>query len=218
MRAQLFSALFLSGVASACPLVDRQSATPTTAASGPVATGKTGNGGTKVDMVAAIKAIMPKSQSCEGADFPDECRTAEQAAPFVSKACADLSDGECAATLSLMGYESEDFRYKHNLGNNPGQGTANMMQINYITMYAADLFGADKVAGLAPDEVLALVTPDETNFGSAAWFLKTQCPDVRDGLKTASDAGWAAYHACIGTDLNDKRNAYWARAKTAFGL
>jgi hypothetical protein len=77
-------------------------------------------------MVAAIQAIMPTSGSCPGGN--DECRTAKQAAPFLSKACADLSDGECAATLALIGLESGDLKYKHNIGGGlPGQGTANMM-------------------------------------------------------------------------------------------
>jgi hypothetical protein len=79
-------------------------------------------------MAAAIQAIMPTSKSCADAKFPDECRTAEQAAPFISKACADLSTGECAATIALMGLESVEMKFKHNVSpGRPGQGTANMM-------------------------------------------------------------------------------------------
>jgi hypothetical protein len=79
-------------------------------------------------MVAAIKAIMPTSDTCAGATEPDDCRTAEQAAPFVSKAVAELSPGETAGVLALMGLESGSFKYKHNVFPGvPGQGTANMM-------------------------------------------------------------------------------------------
>lgn len=79
-------------------------------------------------MAAAVLAVMPTSSSCDEAEFPDECRTAEQAAPFISKACADLSPGECAATIALMGLESVEMKFKHNVSpGRPGQGTANMM-------------------------------------------------------------------------------------------
>jgi hypothetical protein len=90
----------------------------------------------------------------------------------------------------------------------------------FVSEYATDLFGADKVAGKSPVEVLAMVTPDEHNFGSAAWFLTTKCTaDVRASLKTGTDAGWTAYNQCIGVDgsLPD-RMAYWTRAKKAFNL
>ena len=132
MRVQHFSALLLGGFATASPLAVRQAAPATTA--GPCA-GNTGTGsgtgtgtGTDVDMAAAIQAIMPTSKSCADAEFPDECRTAEQAAPFISEACADLSTGECAATIALMGLESVEMKFKHNVSpGRPGQGTANMM-------------------------------------------------------------------------------------------
>jgi len=137
MRAQHFSFLLLGGLASACPMAGRQAPTTTVAAAPtPSATPATGSGGggggsssggaAGVDLPAAIKAIMPSSNSCSGASFPDECRTAEQAAPFISKACSDLAKAECAATIALMGLESGDMKYKHNLVH-AGQGTANMM-------------------------------------------------------------------------------------------
>lgn len=130
MHVQLLSTLLFSGLAVAGPLACRQAAAPT-----PTPTPAAGNGGTTsssgVDLAKAIAAVMPSANSCSGADFPDECRTAEQAAPFISKACADLSDGECAATVALMGLESGDLKFKHNVSpGRPGQGTANMMQID----------------------------------------------------------------------------------------
>ncbi len=90
----------------------------------------------------------------------------------------------------------------------------------FISEYATDLFGADKVSGKSPNEVLALVMPDEPNFGSAAWFLTKKCSaDVRASLATGTDAGWKAYNGCIGVDGTlPNRMAYWTRAKQAFGL
>jgi hypothetical protein len=76
------------------------------------------------------------------------------------------------------------------------------------------------VANKSPVDVLAMVTPDEHNFGSAGWFLTAHCePSVREGLKTGSDAGWTAYMQCVGVDGSDPaRVEYWNRAKKAFNL
>ena len=211
-------------------------------------------------MAEAILAIMPSSGTCEGADLPEDCRTAEQAAPFVEKACADagLNPAETAAVLALMGLESVDFKFKHNVfPGRPGQGTASMMMPNvsvscppfppspslffslycfcllfppsdvekphthtqFIAEYATSLFGADKVQGKSPAEVLEMVTPDEHNFGSAVWFLTTKCADARGSLKTGSDEGWLAYMQCVGVPGSDPaRMEYWTRAKKAFNL
>ncbi|KAL1841489.1 hypothetical protein VTJ49DRAFT_6980 [Mycothermus thermophilus] len=232
MHLHYLSAVVLAGFACAHPLAARdahgteesimsssaQSPTPTKSAN---ACKGTGSGGSGVNMAAAIAAIMPSSTSCDKVDFPDECRTAEQAAPFIEKACADLKPAECAATIALMGLESADLKYKHNVvPGTPGQGTANMMMAEFIAEYATDLFGADKVQGKSPDEVLALVTPDEYNFGSAAWFLKNKCSaDVRSSLQTGTDEGWLAYNECIRVNgANVERMAYWTRAKAAFNL
>ncbi|KAK4128260.1 hypothetical protein N657DRAFT_10441 [Parathielavia appendiculata] len=222
MRVRHFSAILFSGLTSTSPLACRQAATNTSAAPSAGATPGTSSGSGGVDMAAAILAIMPSSSSCSGAQFPDECRAAQQAAPFITKACADLSPGECAATVALMGLESVEMKAKHNISpGRPGQGTANMMMPNFVSQYATSLFGADKVAGKSPAEVLSMVTPDEHNFGSAAWFLATKCTaDVRASLKTGTDAGWAAYNKdCIGVNGSlPERMAYWTRAKAAFNL
>jgi len=75
------------------------------------------------------------------------------------------------------------------------------------------------VSGKSPVEVLALVTPDEYNFGSAAWYLTTVCTaEVRSSLKTGTDAAWAAYSQCVGATDPTGRKAYWDRAKAAFNL
>lgn len=89
-----------------------------------------------------------------------------------------------------------------------------------MSEYATELFGAAKVTGQSPVAVLALVTPDEHNFGSAAWFLINKCNDARAALKTGSDAGWEAYNKCIGGDpaTLPKRTEFWTRAKAALGV
>jgi hypothetical protein len=72
-----------------------------------------------------IAAIMPTSNSCDGAQFPDDCRTADQAAPFLIDAMQKYSVysvGEIAGVLSLIGFESVDMKFKHNVSpGRPGQ-------------------------------------------------------------------------------------------------
>lgn len=81
---------------------------------------------------------------------------------------------------------------------------------------------ADTVDGLSDDEVnavRALVLPDEYSWGSAAWFLTSQCgADVRSQLQEAGEAGWEAYLGCVGTQATDDRKVVWERANTAFGI
>ncbi len=176
---------------------------------------------------AIIAQIMPSSNTCAGAQFADECRTADQAAPFLIAAMQQYgvyAPGEIAGVLSLVGYESVDMKFKHNVSpGRPGQGTSNMQQIQYNTKYAASIPAL--AAGLAaagtssPDAVLALVTPDQYNFGSAPWFLATQCPAAtRAALAAGTGAGFQAYTQCVGVDAAGDRLAYWTRAKAAFGL
>lgn len=178
-----------------------------------------------------IKIIAPGSVSCPAGE--SECRTADQAAEFLigSMDQHGIHDTkEIAAVLSLMAFESVDFRYKHNVyPGRPGQGTANMQMANFNLMYAKSLDGVkDKVAdidsvdGLDPDKlnyILSLVQPDEFNFGSGPWFLTTQCPgDVREALRANIDSGFQRYMGCVGVSVTEERKAYLDRAKQAFDL
>lgn len=90
----------------------------------------------------------------------------------------------------------------------------------FVKEYATDVVGAAQVGDKSPNDVLALVTVDEHNFGSATWFLTTKCEaGVRTALKTGTDAGWLAYNSCIGVDGSlPERMAFWNRAKAAFNL
>ncbi|KAI8629133.1 hypothetical protein F5Y19DRAFT_91328 [Xylariaceae sp. FL1651] len=176
-----------------------------------------------------IGEIAPSSLSC--ASTTGECRTNEQAAPFLVAAMAQYklqSSGQIAAVLALTAFESVGYQYKHNVSpGRPGQGTSNMQMIDYNVEYANSIPALkDKVAALGAldsddkkNQLLALVTADEYNFGSGPWFLTTKCsPDVVDGLRSGTDAAFAAYMACVGTPVTDERTAFWMRAKAAFGL
>ncbi|CEJ94853.1 hypothetical protein VHEMI10360 [[Torrubiella] hemipterigena] len=184
-----------------------------------------------LDAAAIIKQIAPNSVSCAGAT-PD-CRTANQVAPHAVHSMSHYglySPKEMAAVLALMAFESADFKYKHNVyPGRPGQGTANMQMPSFNLKYAQSIPAVKgKVAGIGSadglpaaklNEILALVTPDEYNFGSGPWFLATQCPGaVRDALKGNVDEGFKQYMACVGVAVTSERLAYFNRAKQAFHL
>jgi hypothetical protein len=64
-----------------------------------------------------IVTISPKSASCDGAPAPGECATAEQAVPFISDSFQTYqvaSPAEQAALISLMAFETGDFKYNRN--------------------------------------------------------------------------------------------------------
>jgi hypothetical protein len=90
--------------------------------------------------------------------------------------------------------------------------------------YAASIPAlSSKLPSVASDPVgtLNLLLSSETyNFGSAAWFLTSQCSsDVRTDLQSGSESGWESYiSSCIGTTVTDDRKAYWTRAMQALGV
>ena len=172
---------------------------------------------------SVVAAIAPAASSCLPSQA--DCRTATQAAPFVAKGfCRQgiASPAVQAAAISLMAFESGDFKYKHNISpGRPGQGTANMQMWNYNLEYAKSIPELkDKAAGGSMDVVMPLVTADEYNFGSAAWFLKAHCSDAMAALEKGGDldGGFAKYMACVGVQVTPERTAYWTRAKKAFNL
>jgi hypothetical protein len=175
-----------------------------------------------------IGEIAPGSLSCSETT---ECRTNVQAAPFLINAMSTYklqSAGQIAAVLALTAFESVDYKYKHNVSpGRPGQGTSNLQMINFNIEYANSIPALkDKVAALGSidsddkkNQLLALVTVDEYNFGSGPWYLTTKCDkDVVSGLTAATDEAFAAYMGCVGVTVTDDRKAYWTRAKKAFGL
>lgn len=71
--------------------------------------------------------IAPQSSTCTDAPHPAECRTASQAlepivASFITYGIT--SEAEMAAVISLIAFETADFKYQNNYyPGNPGQGS-----------------------------------------------------------------------------------------------
>ncbi|TGJ83326.1 hypothetical protein E0Z10_g5452 [Xylaria hypoxylon] len=177
-----------------------------------------------------IAQIAPTSTSC--ADTT-ECRTNVQVAPFFIDAFWKYglkSYGQIAAVLSLTAFESVGYKFKHNVSPGvAGQGTSNLQMLKYNIEYANSIPELkDQVAALGTidatdsakaNQLLALVTPDQYNFGSGPWFLTTQCdPKVAEALISGTDEAFAGYMACVGVQVTPDRKEYWVRAKAAFGL
>lgn len=205
--ATLLSVSFFITSSVSAPTVSRRASEPQSAAS-------------------IIAAIMPGSLSCANAQFPLECRTADQASQPLINAMVKYElyePGQIAAVLALIGFESVDMQFKHNISpGRPGQGTSAMLMPDNVAAYAASIPEVQAglaAAGGAPDKVLALVQGDEYNFGAAPWWLVTKCEKgVVEGLKTATDESFRAYMGCVGVTATEERMAYWKRAKAAFGL
>ena len=102
---------------------------------------------------------------------------------------------------------------------------------NYNLLYAksipalssslAAITTASSTEGLSDDElnaIRALVLPDQYSWGSAAWFLTTQCASARAALQAGGQAGYETYLACVGTSATSDRLAYWTRANSALGI
>ncbi len=144
------------------------------------------------------------------------------------------SPPEIAALLSLIAYETGDFKYIINhypAPGRPGQGTRNMQMANYNLMYAksipalssslAAITTATSTDGLSDDDlnsIRELVLADEYAWGSAAWFLTTQCSSARPQVQSGGQAGYEAYLSCVGASATSDRLAYWTRANTALGI
>lgn len=176
----------------------------------------------------SLLAVVPAANTCDGAPAPAECRTADEAAPFINQSFRTYgitTPGEAAAVIGIMAFESGDFKYNVNhFSGVPGQGTRNMQSPEFNLKYAQSLSGLqDELAsaGSDPKGILALLTANgEYDFGSGAWFLTSQCSDsVRAGLKTGSLSGWQSYISdCIHTTPTPDRQAYWERAAKAMGV
>ncbi|KAF2088115.1 hypothetical protein K490DRAFT_56133 [Saccharata proteae CBS 121410] len=175
---------------------------------------------------AQLLLIAPSSSTCANAAIPSECRTATQAAPHISASFSRYqitSRRVQAALVATMVYESASFAYNtgHYPSHVPGKGTRNMQSYKYNSLYANDLFGAqalEEAAAVGPDQVLALVTGDEASFGSAAWFLASQCGGYRAVLREGTDEAYQSYlEDCVGTSWDGLRGSYYHAALEALG-
>lgn len=178
---------------------------------------------------AKIEAVEPTTATCDAAPFPEECADSKIAAAALNSSFEKYNItavGEVAALVAYTLFESGNYKYKQNhYPGRPGQGTRMMAMPNYIKEYATAVAGADAVAqaqaaggdtGLTA--VLALANADdEKSFGSAAWYLTTQCkPDVRAGLVAETVDGWHNFLTqCIGTTAAAQRDPAWVAAKQA---
>ena len=94
-----------------------------------------------------------------------------------------------------------------------------MQSASFNAQYAASL-KLEAAGQGGPDGILnALVANETYDFGSAAWFLHTQCGTaVETQLASGGMAGFTAYLGCIGTSMTPDRQAYWQRANAALGI
>lgn len=76
---------------------------------------------------AQILQIAPTSNTCDNPPAKGECATAKQAATFTSQSFDTYnvtSKAEQAAIISLMAFESDEFKYnKNHFPGVPGQGS-----------------------------------------------------------------------------------------------
>lgn len=181
--------------------------------------------------------IAPTSNTCSGAQYSTECATNVQAAQYLPSAMSTYNISntwEMAAVLSLIAFESGDFKY--NIHHFPsavaGQGTRNMQSAAYNLEYARSIpalaskvnaittsTSASSLSADQSNQVLALVLPDQYTWASAAWFLTSQCASIRTQLQAGGTAGFTAYMGCIGASPSESgRMTYWNAATAAFGL
>jgi len=99
-----------------------------------------------------------------------------------------------------------------------------MQSPDYNLKYAKSLSALASVLPTAeaqgPDAVLALLVKyTNFDFGSAAWFLTTQCePDVVSGLAAGTVAAYEGYVAgCVRGSPSDKRTAYFTKGMAVLG-
>lgn len=122
----------------------------------------------------SLLVMVPTASTCAGAT--SECKTAAEAAPFINQSFGTYgisSPGEAAALISIMAFETGDFKFNVNhFPATPGQGTRNMQSPEFNLKYAKSIPELkDKLAaaGTDPKAVLALLTANGAyDFGSAA--------------------------------------------------
>jgi hypothetical protein len=95
-----------------------------------------------------------------------------------------------------------------------------MQMPNFNLLYIQPMLDAATVAAMSPSQILDFLNSDDyLDFGSAAWFLTSQCSQpVRAGLQSGTEAGWEAYlTSCVGTTATDDRKQLWNLATAALG-
>ncbi|SPO06734.1 uncharacterized protein DNG_09428 [Cephalotrichum gorgonifer] len=169
-----------------------------------------------------ILKIAPQSASCDNPPAAGECATADIAARSITSSFERYqvsSPAEQAAVIGLMAFESGEFKYNRNhFPGVPGQGTRNMQSPAFNLKYAQSIPEIRDEVSQANGDVVQildlLLSNEEYDFGSGAWFLRMQCDeDVQAQLRSGTEEGWEAYITkCVGTDANAARRAYWQKA------
>lgn len=132
----------------------------------------------------AVKDILlkvaPQSESCDpdGA-FPEECATNVEAAPYVRAAMQQYGvyhPNEIAGLLSLMAFETGDFKFNRNHfpePGRPGQGTRNLQMIEFNLLYALSIPELH-------DEALAIARQDENGTMSGGPVIEPEDIDAEE--------------------------------------
>jgi len=177
---------------------------------------------------ADLLTIAPSSATC-ASDNP-ECRTAAFVAPLLDAAFERwnvTTPRAMAAVLSVVSFESVEFKYKRNKNPNdmtkpgrPGQGTVNMQMTRFNQDYLKEFPELVALNLTATNDIMVAVTDDKYNFGSGAWYYTTQCDNYTKAFLEASlEAGYEWYlSACIGVQFTDDRRSYWGKAKAIYNI
>lgn len=100
---------------------------PLLAAAGPVSLSLNPRDDTFTVTADQLQKIAPTSNTCDNAPAPEQCATAAQAAPLISRSFQFYkvtSRAEQAAVIGLMAFESGQFKYNKNVSPGiPGQGS-----------------------------------------------------------------------------------------------
>lgn len=213
-----------ASTASTAPAISSSQSVTTslTLAAQPAVPSATTSGSITADMLIAIDS---STSTCSGAQFPEQCATAAQAATAFNAVFGTYKITGKAAQAAVIAwevFESVGFKFTVNQQGNVGQGTRDMMSPQFVSEYATAVFGVSSVqTASTPTAVLALVNANDTvSFGGGAWFLSTKCPSVQEQFATDPDAAWTAMmgSGCVDTTDTSARDAYWTAAKKALGV
>ena len=106
---------------------------------------------------------------------------------YIANAFGIFSNGEVAAALGTMAFESGEFKYNHNMfpaPGRPGQGTRNMQMASYNLQYALTLSQMDAGFKSASASLPKATSSDDPVAGEAALKLINTYPiaDVGSAL------------------------------------
>ncbi|KAJ5348634.1 uncharacterized protein N7506_001887 [Penicillium brevicompactum] len=159
---------------------------------------------------AQLIQIAPQSKSCDDPPAKGECAMAKTAADSISQSFninKVTNKAEQVAILSLMAFESNDFKYKKNhFPGTLGQGTRNMQSPAFNKKYAKSI----------PELKSRFYFVE--NFPPI--YLTCCCSkEVRSALQDGSEKGWKNYITeCRETNVTHERKEYWDRSAKALGV